>query len=633
MGLFLFCVSVSQNLRADIVHLSSESDVLQKAKQEKWFEDVQWLRLVQYQKRLFGGYSSPSETQKFFLSSDGRTNPEQELYATIRGLYKNNKTIKSLDGKFEDPVACVFPARKLYLEKKIGHELPKIACERYERFIEILQPQSLTYVFSAFYLNNPASAFGHTFLRVNKAPSSKDGERYELSDYGVSYAAMKVSENPFVYSFLGVSGFMPGTFEINPYYYKVREYNDFESRDLWEYDIDFTPSEVKMVLAYIWEMLDVRFNYHYFKENCSYRILSFLEVARPSLNLTDVLKDQVMPADTVQTLYEQPGLINNIHFRPSVRSVFDQRYKKLDDGQKSHLRKFARNESVDDLLKGQSVDEQRSSLDAAMDYLDYKYPKEILTKTGKYNFKKEILVKRAQLGGVSEPLVVPMPLNEGPHESHGSRRVGFSYREWDTRRSYLLDFKMSLHDLLDPKDGYPSTAQITMGHFGLAWNIETKNLDFDYATYYEVVSLAPISDFSSGSSWRLKFSTERGYENNCDRFCRWTELSGGAGVTKTAFDVFDLSLWMRLTTLNSPDFVYDQWGIGAGPGVSIRWNQGPLVIMAESYFRYDYKAQNQEFRKHTLGANYALNKSFGIRFYGEDTNHRQRGDLRVYYYY
>ncbi len=219
-------------------------------------------------------------------------------------------------------------------------------CERFQRFIEILQPQSLTYVFSSYYLNNPASGFGHTFLRVNKSPSAKDGERYELADYGIGYAAVMISDNPLVYSVLGVAGMLPGAFDINPYYFKVREYNDFESRDLWEYDLNFTSEEVQLIMAHIWELIDVNFDYYYFSENCAYRILSIFEVARPELHLVDQLKQHVMPADTVQLVARAPNLVKEIHYRPSVRATFQNRYQSLPENLQKRLVQFAVSESL-----------------------------------------------------------------------------------------------------------------------------------------------------------------------------------------------------------------------------------------------------------------------------------------------
>ena len=44
-----------------------------------------------------------------------------------------------------------------------------------------------------------------------------------------------------------------------PYYRKVKEYGDFESRDLWEYELDLNPEESRFMVEHIWEMQKVTF--------------------------------------------------------------------------------------------------------------------------------------------------------------------------------------------------------------------------------------------------------------------------------------------------------------------------------------------------------------------------------------
>ncbi len=604
---------------------ASTQEILSRAQVEHWHEDVQWLRLLQYQPRFFGGLKSEAGSDKFFLHPQGATHPDLELQATIESLLENKRLIQSRDAKFNEPVACVFPARRLWLEKKIAAKLPKVSCERFDRFKDILKAQSLTYVFSSYYLNNPASGFGHAFLRVNKAPSAKDGERYELADYGIGYAALQVSDNPLVYSLLGISGFMPGAFDVNPYYFKVREYNDFESRDLWEYDLNFTPQEVEFIIAYIWELSDVNFDYHYFSQNCSYRILSVLETARADLHLIDELKWQVMPADTVQTVYRAPGLVTHIHFRPSVRATFLNRVLKLSQDSKQKINTFAKDESLAPL-------KDKETLDAAMDYLDYRYPSDILKKTGKYSLKKEVLMARAEVGGVSESLPMTIPWSEAPHDAEGSRRLGLGYRHWQNDgEASLISAKLSLHDLLDPKIGYPSGAQITMGDFAFGWN--KKFLSIEKFTVFEVVSLAPLDEFSKNLSWRLKISNDRGYENNCAGLCHWSEISGGVGLTKTWFESLDAGIWLRLGAQYNPDFSAAALRAGAGPAAMLRWNRGIFSLLGESYYRYDYKGAASEFRENSLSAQLTPEKSWAVRA-GVQANHMLSiFDTQFFYYY
>lgn len=606
---------------------------LQKAQSENWAEDPHWLNLVQYHKNIFGRWRSRADSDKFFLAPEGRSHPELELQATLKALAENQRLIRSQDGKYNESVACVFPARKLWLEHQLKEALPSPSCERYQRFLEILQPQSLTYVFSSYYLNNPASAFGHTFLRVNKAPSSRDGERYELADYGIGYAALQVSQNPLVYSFLGVSGLMPGAFDVHPYYFKVREYNDFESRDLWEYDLNFTPEEVQMMIAYIWELSDVTFNYHYFTENCSYRILSIFEAAKPELHLIDRLKWQVLPADTVQLVYETPGLVKSVHYRPSVRAVFLNHYEQMDSVLKPRIEEFAKKESLTDLTQSLNESQKRDVLDAVIDYLDYKYPQQILKHEGKYAFKKEILGERAELGGISPPVTIQTPSEEAPEKAAGSRRLGLGHHAWNQERDLIFSAKLALHDLLDPLPGFPPTAEITMGDFVFSSNEANHQVTLDHATLFEVVSLAPHTDFSNSLSWRLKVANERGMENNCIGLCRWSELSGGVGWAKDFGNSFEASLWWRLTGQSSPDFQGASWRAGLGPAALIRWHYGSWNVLAESYKRYDDQGSSKSLWLNSLGAQWNFQDHEAFRLEGESKDSQQDWQISYYYYY
>jgi hypothetical protein len=36
-----------------------------------------------------------------------------------------------------------------------------------------------------------------------------------------------------------------GEYSLMPYYRKVKEYGDFESRDLWEYELNLSPEETR----------------------------------------------------------------------------------------------------------------------------------------------------------------------------------------------------------------------------------------------------------------------------------------------------------------------------------------------------------------------------------------------------
>src|SRR5690606_28974875 len=105
---------------------------------------------------------------------------------------------------------------------------------------------------------------------------------------------------------------------------------------------------------------------YFIDENCSYRLLSLLEVVRPSSNLLSGLSAVVLPADTVRVLIEN-GLVaaTDSTFRSSILRRLNRRVRNFS---KTEYSAFERSkESLDSLNEVQSV----SVLDALIDYWTY----------------------------------------------------------------------------------------------------------------------------------------------------------------------------------------------------------------------------------------------------------------------
>ena len=141
--------------------------------------------------------------------------------------------------------------------------------------------------------------FGHTFLRVDPKDQT---EQTRILAYTINYAA-EVPPNPGIeYAYKGIFGGYKGFFSTIPYYLKVKEYRDIENRDIWEYRLNFSPKQIDRLLMHAWELGNAYFDYFFFKENCAYHILSLLEVADPSLRLTERFHFWTIPADTIRLL-------------------------------------------------------------------------------------------------------------------------------------------------------------------------------------------------------------------------------------------------------------------------------------------------------------------------------------------
>ncbi|MCT7654286.1 DUF4105 domain-containing protein [Oceanimonas sp. NS1] len=182
----------------------------------------------------------------------------------------------------------------------------------------MLDPEGMTLVFPTAFMNNPSSMFGHTLLRVDAKDQTRNKE---LVAFAINFAAEpETQDNPALFALKGLAGSYPGRFTVMPYYRKVREYNDMESRDIWEYRLALDTREVNRVLLHLWEMRDAEFDYYFLDENCSYQLLALLELARDDLSLIKDFPLQAIPSDTVATLAN-----NNLLATPRYRAAFGTR--------------------------------------------------------------------------------------------------------------------------------------------------------------------------------------------------------------------------------------------------------------------------------------------------------------------
>ena len=230
---------------------------------------------------------------------------------------------------------CRFIARRAWLDAELHFDrarLPWRDCPRYEEWHAAMNAATLTLVFASAYLNNPSSMYGHTLLRVD---ARDQNDRTRLLAYTINFAADTNETNGLTFAVKGLLGGYAGTFSVLPYYIKVREYNDMENRDLWEYELALTPEEVERVLRHAWELLSAYFQYFFFDENCSYHLLGLLQVARPELELTPPFRWWALPTDTVRAITKSPGLVARTVYRPANATIIAARLNAHRDGVRS----------------------------------------------------------------------------------------------------------------------------------------------------------------------------------------------------------------------------------------------------------------------------------------------------------
>lgn len=455
---------------------------------EDQYVSTEWQNLLHYQPGLTG-ITSDVDDPDFFIAKDGKSNPQQEFAENIL-------KVNSLELDF----ICKYPARFKYLNKKLNLAIDQSIlkkCDKYQNYLIDHYPKTVNLVFSSYYLESPASAFGHTFLRFSKNESLVDDKQSELLDVGINYGASNTSSNPLVYTVYGIIGGFKGTFSSIPYFYKIREYNDFESRDLWSYELNLNEAQKEKLLDHLWELGGTWYYYYFFTGNCSQKIMSLLDGVNPEWKLLAQLPKYIIPADTIKVLNNIPGMVKKISFRPSKRRIFQETYKQLTQTEQSVFEQIVEDDMWSNFEKDHLSSASKSKvLDVVIEFMDYKYAKEILLENGPtYEWKNKVLAKRSQLNATGVDLKIKAPINEEPHLAHPSRKVKvlIAKTEHNSDLALKLSHRYALHDFTDPTPGNPRLSSINF--FKTDFEITKKSIKLDSFTPVEVASFNPWGSY------------------------------------------------------------------------------------------------------------------------------------------
>ena len=83
-----------------------------------------------------------------------------------------------------------------------------------------MDADSVSLIFASSYLSNPASMFGHTFLRLGRRATGHDDV---LRDNTLNFAANAGNYGGMLYAVKGLLGLYPGQYTVMPYYMKIPE--------------------------------------------------------------------------------------------------------------------------------------------------------------------------------------------------------------------------------------------------------------------------------------------------------------------------------------------------------------------------------------------------------------------------
>lgn len=456
------------------------------AQSKKLSEHITWLRL------LYTDNKGQSEVtySGYFLAENGRKDAHAELKADIQSLFQSAEPNHS--------IRCKFPARSEWLMQQLNisnDQLPTVTCPELDEWFGKIRPYKATLIYATDFMGNPSSMFGHTLLRLDP----KDQKELNLVSYAINYAATVAGEDNWSYAWKGLTGQYPGEYSLMPYYRKVKEYGDFESRDLWEYELALTEQETSFLVKHIWEMQQVSFPYYFASDNCAYRLLGLIDLVRPSSNLKEQFRVASIPVETIKEVDKQ-GLIKAAIYRPALETQL------LSQAQQHgyHLAREAQRLSLVEPAKmpntigDYSKQEQAKILEMAYDHLYLQLIGRKVDAEFAQPRLRQILALRSQ-SDIEKQRIEPAIPSLDPVKGHHARTFDVALGEVQGEQSVELSHREAYHDLIDPQGGFRIGTQLMFWNGSIEYREDMLKISrFDFLS---VNSYNPITPFKTPLSW------------------------------------------------------------------------------------------------------------------------------------
>lgn len=583
----------------------------------------EWHNLLHYRKNFFGsGYTSFADGADFFLAATGKTDPLAELEATLAAIATPQQT-----GKDDEQAQCRFVARTRWLKQQLqlaDTDLPRVNCAAFNEWYSTVNPAGVTLVFPSAYINNPSSMFGHTLLRIDPPVAGKT--KTPLTSYSISYAAETTEFNGLIFAIRGLAGGYAGYFSIAPYYGQVNEYSDLENRDIWEYELDFTPLEVQRLMEHTWEIHRTAFDYFFLDENCSFQLLTLLDVARPGMFLAAAFPLEVIPTDTVRAVLQQNNILRRVSYRPASRTNLTHWIDQLAAQQQNWLLAYttAQTNLQDARFIKLAMREQANLLDVAYEYVQYQYRRHNLSRTDSASKSLELLTQRSKLPDTQPLIDAPPPLIR-PDQGHLSSRVQLGIGTLSDTAFAQITWRPAYHDLLDDDSGHVAGSQINFLDLSLRVNEQTQQAKLEKFALLDIFSVTPTTPFFSSLSWHFDTGFERlpiDVATTHRKLAYTTNI--GAGFTQA------LSADLRVYGLiDGSVIVHDQYEDNLAAGVGLRVG-GLTQLIPKWKLQFEARVldlsyhENRVLQSLLLGTSISFDQQNALRFYWERSGTKEQ---------
>ena len=488
----------------------------------------EWLALnyyVQYK----GKWTSEIQNPDFFVAPDGFQNPESEFieFRTI--------VLKAASDRVMREKACLYPARLSFLETILSLNF---TCEN-TRIGTVGEVKSVSLIFANGYFGNPASYYGHVLLKLNSNEIATHTRG--LLDTSVNYGArIPDNTNAFKYIFKGVFGFYRGRYQKNNFFINNVQYADNESRDIWIYDLNLSPTQSMKLHKRMVELERAEFKYYFFGDNCAHKIGDIIEqISNVDLNINKM--PWMMPIQLINSVSSAQidnhlPLVSDIRYFPASHTQFLNRIQTMSKKELTAL------EAILDGISLNDIDLDNTSYKSVLVAADLFLRRQLLEMENQKitdslkieqtkKIRQKILAELRSLRNIKESYRETSGMPPAPHTGgRNGSSIGFSHISHSEYGSAAeINFTPAYSDKLSPNIGKIHNSTLHMGKLVLIG--DERNLRLKELTFFEVQNLktAQVKQrFEPGRVWQISVGLKRMGLNPSNLLIPF--VNGGIGV-------------------------------------------------------------------------------------------------------
>jgi hypothetical protein len=543
---------------------------------------------------------------------DGKSNINNSTFLlSYENFSLKNELIKTIDAFEKGLNICKFPARYEWLKNQLpNNKFKDFNCEEFSEYLQKIDPQDLELVFASENVSSPSSMMGHVFFNIKSKRKNK-----KIKQNAVSFFTVIDTYNiPLLITKSTITG-MKGYFVLNPYRNSKNKYLYDEQRSIWEYKLNLSENEKKLIIYHFWELKDIDMTYYFTGFNCATMIDNILSITGE--NYIDENSLWVTPKDVIKNA-EKNKLILNTKMIPSI------------EWELKMLREEIENKKIDQILE--VFENKNFDIFENVNFFSSfakssKLERQFILTYGKYLFNKNIITKDQFLGLVNilkdEEYVISLENYKNPIETFDDSQISLSYMSLDKKKYTGLTFLPASNSIYDDNREYFSENSLKIGEIDLLFNKEKHDMKL----------LIPRDKITNDISKQFNVSYEKHYDNKLNKL-NVLNVSGGAGLTlKIHNDVWIYGLTnigLGLNLKKTYPYLYSDIGF-------IMYELFDMKTVLSHKLIYNQNNSNDYYEKFSINQSLFMNKKmrFDIAYdklYNEEFD-KKRFAIKINYFF